>query len=220
MNDNNTEPLLVPRISGAEHPASDTLISALEEQGVRRTIDSLIYPEYTYHPLTTVSLAHDGNYLYTDFFVRCNYLRAINYETNSPVFEDSLVVICIQPNPEVEEYYYFEVNCIGTVAGCIRRPGREAEPIPAEVLGEIKRTPSCGTRPFRELEGLFAWNILVEIPLSMLGISVDQMPVKVRGNFYKCASGTSQPHFLSWIPVDQKWIEEPTEQDMGDIILN
>ncbi|MCM1503954.1 MAG: carbohydrate-binding family 9-like protein [Muribaculum sp.] len=216
---NNQDPLSVPRVDGAEHLNSDALISILEEHGVRRTIDSLIYPEYKYHPLTTVSLAHDSDYLYADFFVRCNYLRAINYETNSPVFEDSSVVICIQPNVEVEEYYYFEVNCIGTMAGCIRRPGKPVEYIPADVLQTIKRTPSCGTRPFRELEGLFAWNILLEIPLGILSLENAEYPKEVKGNFYKCASGTSQPHFLSWIPVDKKWIEEPSEQDLGLIIM-
>lgn len=216
---NNLNLLSVPRINGTDDLSSDTLMSALEEQGVRQTIDSLIYPEYTYHPLTTVSLAHDAEHLYADFFVRCNYLRAINYETNSPVFEDSSVVICIQPDPSVEEYYYFEINCIGTVAGCIRRPGHPAERIPAEKLQTIKRTPSCGTRPFRELEGLFAWNIFVEIPLDLIGLSGRTFPIKVKGNFYKCASGTSQPHFLSWIPVDKHWGEEPTSKDVGTIVL-
>ncbi len=218
MNNNNDQ-LSVPRFEGAENLNSDALISLLEERGVRQTIDSLIYPEYPYHPLTTVSLAHDGKCLYADFFVRCNYLRAINYDTNSPVFEDSAVVVCIQPRLDREEYYYLEVNCIGTVAGCIRRRGLPVEYLPADLLQTIKRTPSCGTRPFRELEGLFAWNILLEIPLKILGLEYAEFPMEVKGNFYKCASGTSQPHFLSWMPVDKKWIEEPTEQDMGLIIL-
>lgn len=214
---NNLDPLAVPSIKAVEH--SDELIAIMEEQGVRRTIDSLVFPEWTYHPLTTVSLAHDDGHLYADFFVRCNYLRAINYETNSPVFEDSSVIICLKPRPDVEEYYYFEVNCIGTVAGCIRRPGEPKELIPADKLALIKRTPSCGSRPFRELEGLFAWNILVEIPLGLIGVAAESFPLEVKGNFYKCASGTSQPHFLSWIPVDGSWVENPSDKDMGIIIL-
>ena len=152
---NNLDPLAVPSIKAVEH--SDELIAIMEEQGVRRTIDSLVFPEWTYHPLTTVSLAHDDGHLYADFFVRCNYL--------------------------------------------------------------IKRTPSCGSRPFRELEGLFAWNILVEIPLSLIGVAAESFPLEVKGNFYKCASGTSQPHFLSWIPVDGSWVENPSDKDMGIIIL-
>ena len=213
------DPLLVPRMDEIESLNSDTLISTIEECGVRRTIDSVIYPEYPYRPLTTVSLAHNSGHLLADFFVRCNYLRAINSETNSRVFEDSAVIICIKPRPAVEEYYYFEFNCIGTVAGCIRRPDKEVEVISADKLHRIKCTPSSGTRPFRELEGRFAWNILVELPLDILGLVANGFPVEVKGNFYKCASGTSQPHFLSLIPVDSKWIEEPSNQDMGTIVL-
>ena len=34
-----------------------------------------------------------------------------------------------------------------------------------------------------------------------MGLDADNMPEKVRGNFYKCASATSEPHYLSWNPI-------------------
>nr|WP_289702940.1 carbohydrate-binding family 9-like protein [uncultured Muribaculum sp.] len=42
----------------------------------------------------------------------------------------------------------------------------------------------------------------------------------MKGNFYKCASGTSQPHFLSWMPLDttKRTFHQP--ESFGNIILS
>ena len=73
--------------------------------------------------------------------------------------------------------------------------------ITTEELAQIRVYPSCGTRPFKELEGLFTWNILVAIPLSLIGLEYKGAPIAMRANFYKCASATSLPHYLSWAPI-------------------
>ena len=39
------------------------------------------------------------------------------------------------------------------------------------------------------------------IPISLLGLEYNGKPIEIRGNFNKCASATSQPHFLSWAPI-------------------
>ncbi|WP_290078963.1 carbohydrate-binding family 9-like protein [uncultured Duncaniella sp.] len=41
----------------------------------------------------------------------------------------------------------------------------------------------------------------------------------MKGNFFKCASGTSQPHFLSWSPVRSKEPDFLRPESFGDIIL-
>ena len=69
-------------------------------------------------------------------------------------------------------------------------------------LARVQRVASCGNRPFCELEGMFSWNLLVIIPLDLIGVRYEGRPVEMRGNFYKCASATSQPHYLSWSPID------------------
>lgn len=198
----NLEKLNVPYIEAIHGSNVDEIINKLEETGERRTIDSICWKdEFPYHPLTTFSVAHSDKSFYIDFFVRSNYLRAMNYDTNSPVYEDSAVGFFLQPDPDSPTYYSFMFNCIGTVSGEICREGEKPQQLPKELLERITRFASCGTRPFRELEGLFTWNVVAELPLDIIGIKYEGRPIVMKGNFYKCASGTQQPHFLSWQPV-------------------
>lgn len=180
----------------------------LEETGVRLSVESLNWPEeYPYRPLTVVSAAHSGKYIYIDFFVRCNYLRAMNYTPNSPVSEDSCVEFFVAPSADKADYWNFEFNCIGTVLAehhpSLPKPGEEwnGEKLSPEDLEKIKVYASVGNRPFQEVEGSFIWNVVVGIPLELFGVSYNGEPVTMRANFNKCAMQTSQPHFLSWAPI-------------------
>ena len=210
--------LEVPCLAGIDSSSVDDIVMMLEDSGARLNIDCVNWPEYPYKPLTVFSTAHTGRCLYFDFFVRCNYLRAINYTTNSAVHEDSSVVEALQTVGS-DFYYCFVINCIGTIAGYICRPGKEPETMDAALLDGIKRSASCGNRPFQELEGLFSWNVLIGIPLEMLGVTDDKFPVVIRGNFAKCASGTSQPHFLTWQPVDAPKPMLGGTESFADIVL-
>ncbi len=115
----NIDNLIVPRIDNLGEMSTDGIINALDDNGVRRPIDNIDYKEFPYHPLTTFSMAHSDDMLYIDFFVRCNYLRAINDRPNTPVHEDSCVAVYLQPDSKSNRYYAFEINCIGTISGMI-----------------------------------------------------------------------------------------------------
>lgn len=194
-----TLPLLRSLDSLRDDP--DSLTAVLDDKGARGQISHVGWPgQFPYRPMASFSAAYSTEAIYIDFLVRCNYLRAENFQPQSPVSEDSCVEFFIQPRPD-GEYWNFEFNCIGAVNASHRftRPA-PTRLTPAEI-DTILRYPSCGTRPFRELEGLFTWNLLVSIPFSLIGLSHDNLPDTVRGNFYKCASATSEPHYLSWSPV-------------------
>lgn len=191
----------------------------IEETGTRNTIDSLNWEKYRYHPLTTFSMAHSEKYLYVDFFVRCNYLRGFYDKTNSPVEEDSCVAIYLQQG-DSDEYYALSFNCIGAVKGEIVHGDGSRELMQPESLDTIMRVCSVGNRPFRELEGLFSWNVAVRIPLELLGIEVPVVtPLVLKGNFYKCAASTSQSHYLSWCPVDTAEPDFYRPESFGTIVL-
>lgn len=205
-------------LSARDYP--DSTIETLNSLGARDIVDSLNWPAlYPYHPLTTVTTAHNGEHLFIDFFVRCNYLRAVNEANNSPVSQDSCVEFFVAPRPDDPTYWNFEFNCIGAVNASHRQLRPRPVRLSDDQLASIIRVPSCGTRPFREIEGLFTWNIMVAIPLSLLGITHNGDPVAMKGNFYKCASGTSQPHFLSWAPVRTEKPDFHRPEFFGDIIL-
>ncbi len=196
------EPLHIPYLPALA--SCDSLADAarlLEEQGTRISIDSLNWPDqFPYHPLTTATLAHDGKDIYVDFFVRCNYLRAVNDTNMSPVHEDSCVEFFVAPEGRTP-YINFECNCIGTISASRRTDRHNTTPLSDEELNSVRRYASCGNRPFEMLEGLFAWNLCEAIPMSLLGIEWKDTPVELMGNFYKCADRTSSPHFLSWAPI-------------------
>lgn len=196
--------------------------NSLEEVGTRLSVESLNWPgEFPYRPLTVVSAAHSGEYIYIDFFVRCNYLRAINYTPNSPVSEDSCVEFFVSPDPESADYWNFEFNCIGTILGEFHPAAGEKRKLSVEELSRIKVYASVGNRPFQEVEGSFIWSVVVAIPLDLIGLRYEPgKPLRLKANFNKCASATSQPHYLSWAPIDSPHPDFHRPDCFADIILD
>lgn len=211
----------VPYIRQLDELASaDDIMTLMERSGNRCTIDSLNWPEiFPYQPLTTFTIAHTGKHIYIDFFVRCNYLRAENYKNQSAVSQDSCVEFFVSPNLSDCQYWNFEFNCIGTINASHRRERNNKTPLTDAELATVRRYASCGTRPFREMEGMFAWNLLVAIPLQLIGIEYKGAPIEMRGNFYKCASATEAPHYLSWNAVGGDKPDFHRPADFGIITL-
>ena len=104
--------------------------------------------------------------------------------------------------PDSKEYWNFEFNCIGTVNASHRVERTSPTRLTDEEISTIRRYASCGTRPFEEMEGVFAWNLTVAIPYSLIGIDASNLPDYILGNFYKCGAKMSLPHYLSWAPIN------------------
>lgn len=218
--ENKTKTLSVPCIEQLDTLSCEEIIRVLDDCGTRQSIDSVNWPgQYPYRPLSSFVIAHSRTAIYIDFFVRCNYLRAVNYKNNSDVYQDSCVEFFVQPDPADPHYFNFEFNCIGTIHTARRLDRHSGELLADDQLDRVMRYPSCGTKPFQEVEGMFNWNLLVAIPLDMIGVSCQNGPVKMRGNFYKCADMTSVPHFLSWNPIDTPTPDFHRPEFFGDIIL-
>ncbi|MBD5224468.1 MAG: hypothetical protein HDS68_00640 [Bacteroidales bacterium] len=220
MNNNNIKQLIIPSNPLLDSMEMEEVVNALEECGARFSIESLNWPSlFPYRPLTVVTAAHSERYLYIDFLVRCNYLRAVNFTDNSPVGEDSCVEFYVSPVPDSDIYWIFELNCVGTINAARCQGKRECVHLNEEALKKIKRYTSVGTRPFQEVEGSFIWNVAMAIPLELLGLKYSGKPIELKGNFNKCASATSQPHYVSWAPI---FTEEPDfhrPEFFGNIIL-
>ena len=70
------------------------------------------------------------------------------------------------------------------------------------------------------IHGNFSWNLLAAIPLSLIGVTYEPgKPVTMRANFYKCADATSEPHYLSWAPIDTPQPDFHRPEFFGDITL-
>lgn len=82
--------------------ADDDVITMLDRRGSRCLIDSLNWTDqYPYAPLTSVTAGHSGTAIYIDFFVRCNYLRAVNDKDLSPVAKTRASNSLYLPTPTI-----------------------------------------------------------------------------------------------------------------------
>lgn len=211
--------LSIPYLPSLQTADSEEAIKILHSEGTRQVVETLNWKDqFPYRPLTALSIAHSGKSIFIDFFTRCNYLRAVNYENNSSVHQDSCVEFFVSPKGE-RPYYNFEFNCIGTIHAACRQDRHNGAPLSDEQLAKVKRYASCGTKPFNELEGIFSWNLLVEIPLELIGVTYEGKPIEMRANFYKCADLTASPHFLSWAPIDTPEPDFHRPEFFGDITL-
>jgi len=213
--------LNIPYNSSLDGLSLEEVANALEDCGARFSVESLNWPdEFPYRPLTVVTAAHSEEFIYLEFLVRCNYLRAVHYTDNSPVSEDSCVEFFVSPNPTSNAYWAFEFNCVGTINASLCTDKGVCSPLPVEELKSIKRYASVGTRPFQEVEGSFIWSVVVAIPLKILGIDYKGQPIAMKGNFNKCAEATSQPHYLSWSPITTERPDFHQPEFFGNIILD
>lgn len=156
--------------------------------------------QYPYKPISSFVLAVSKTRLYVFFSVISKDLRAVNTADLSPVAEDSCVEFFMQV-PGCDEYWNFEFNCIGTLNASHRVERPSPTRLTSSELASIQRYASCGTEAIKEQNGTFCWDLTVSIPLLLVGIDSDNLPSHIMGNFYKCGSKTSHPHYVSWNPI-------------------
>ena len=42
----------------------------------------------------------------------------------------------------------------------------------------------------------------VAIPFELMGLDAAHLPESIRGNFYKFADSTENPHYVTWSPIE------------------
>lgn len=167
--------------------------------GSRLTVDSAGWSDlFPYIPDTEVFLAASETCLYLLFRCSGEGIRATVTEDNGPVCQDSCVE-CFLQLPDSPGYFNIEANCIGTVLAGYRIPGKEKTRFTSAELASVGRYPSMERKPVEAAEGTCRWDLLLEIPFRVLGLT--RRPERIRANFYKCGDRTSFPHYVSWNPV-------------------
>jgi hypothetical protein len=100
-----------------------------------------------------------------------------------------------------------EVNCGGTTLLHFQQsPGDHCVHIPASECSTIQIAHSLPTIVDPEIQRPVTWIVEYRLPITLIQryCHVEQ---PARGsmwlaNFYKCGDATSQPHWLTWAPVD------------------
>lgn len=210
----------IPELSVQNESDLTLIAEILEANGEKGIIESVNWPDtYPYKPITIFHIARTNHSIYIKFSVRGNLLKASYTEDQSPVHEDSCVEFFCKL-PENEHYTNFEFNCIGTCSASKRKSRYEdVQLFDKEEMKLIRRLPSIGTRAFNEMQGIFEWELTVEIPFKLIGIDPDNVPVKLSGNFYKCADDTESKHYVSWNPVKTEVPDFHQPQFFGELIL-
>ena len=212
--------LIIKHITELDKTDIESAANILDDSGQRETVETLNWPkEYAYKPITYFNIGRSDKSIFIKYSVHGSMLRAIYSNDHDPVHEDSCVEFFCKP-VGAEKYTNFEFNCIGTCSASSRK-GRNEEVVPftPNEMQTIKRFPSMGRRAFNEMEGMFEWELTVEIPFKLIGIDSENLPEKILGNFYKCADGTDSMHFLSWSPIKTETPDFHRPEFFGELIF-
>lgn len=190
----------------------------LETKAKREYIDNVNWKEFPYQPVVAFDVVRSDTKLYIRYLVRGNSLRALAELDDSPVYLDSCVEFFMK-SVDSDKYYNFEFNCIGTCDASFRESREVKESLTPEQYALIQRHSSLEKRTFEEKKGVYSWELIVSIPFVVMGLDPNNLPEKILGNFYKCADGTSFPHYLSWNPIDLPKPDFHCPQFFGEIYL-
>ncbi|HEU5123287.1 MAG TPA: carbohydrate-binding family 9-like protein [Verrucomicrobiae bacterium] len=185
-------------------------------------------PESSDHaPMTEVRLIASNDGLNGIFRVQDRYVRCIRSRYFDDVWKDSCVEFFVQPEPG-GGYFNFEFNCGGAFLVCyvtdptlVNGKFARAEKLPVELGQKIRVKSSLPSIVDPELTDPTVWTLQFFIPFAVLqhytGIFSIQAGERWRGNFFKCATEVSHPHWASWSPVDEFNFHLP--RCFGDLVF-
>lgn len=171
-------------------------------------VDQSLEEKPIHFPQVEAKLAYDNAALYVIFHVEDQFVRAKSKNYQDEVFWDSCVEFFFTPGMDSSHgYFNLEVNCGGT-ALFHHQKGRRIEDSPVS-QGDFERVQIAHTLPQivdPEINEPVNWVVEYRLPYDIL-IAYTQVEVptpgtKWRANFYKCADGSSHPHWLSWSSIN------------------
>jgi hypothetical protein len=213
------QPRLAPDNSYRIYPCTSTptLTADWSEPGWRKaeTLEIRHFrPESSRHrPCTRARLLYDRSGLHGIFQVDDQYVRCRRTNYLDPVYKDSAVEFFVQPMPN-SGYINFEFNCGGTFLcyhitdpTLVNGTWKRAIPVPPELGKQVQVKSSLPQIVEPEITVPIRWRLQFFIPFAMLEAFVGPLEAGAsqiwRGNFFKCASEISHPHWAAWSPVDE-----------------
>lgn len=176
---------------------------------------NLFRPEgCNHHPDTRVKMLYDDEGLYLIFRVYDQFVRCLATEYQGDVYEDACVEFFVQPRREAG-YFNFEMNCGGVLLLKYIEDARRTNDgfekfvnVPSELGSEVVAFHSLNAPIEEEIAGPIEWRVEYAVPFSLfehyLGPLGEIAGQTWRGNFYKCADGSSHPHWASWAPIGRE----------------
>ena len=197
------ELLKIPKQNISDYETIFDRIKLLNEAGLYLSIDKVNWPnDFPKTMSVSVHVAHDNERLYLYYQVEGEELRAVNTKDFQSVWEDSCVEFFVQRKGE-KVYRNFEFNVLGVLVASKRESKDSAEELSQETMSSIVRMTTI-QHYYKTNREVSDWTMYAEIPKEAMGFSSDEELSKeaIGANFYKCGDETSEPHFISWNPID------------------
>ena len=161
-----------------------------------------------FRPIVHAKMMYDEDNLYVIFQVNDRYVRSVIEEYNGPVSTEACVEFFFSPDIKFpDRYFNLEINAGGTpLMGYHNFPQKESQMLSIEDLQKIEIAHSLPRKVDPEIDTPVTWTVEYRLPLSVLekfsAISRPKPGVIWRANFYKTASESSNPHYITWSFVD------------------
>ncbi|RKD89824.1 carbohydrate-binding family 9-like protein [Mangrovibacterium diazotrophicum] len=173
------------------------------------TLDHHMGDILKFRPTVEAKLLYDSTSLYVIFKVNDQFVKCRTTEPNGPVWTDSCAEFFFAPNLSVpERYFNLEVNCGGTPLMFYNLvPRKDFTVVDADELAKLEIAHSLPKSIEEEISEPIQWTLEYRLPLDLISryaeIEKPKSGVIWNANFYKIADETSNPHYLTWNPVQK-----------------
>lgn len=161
-----------------------------------------------FKPYVEAKMMYDTANVYVIFHVKDHYVRSVVQEYNGSVSQDACVEFFFAPDTATPEHYFnLEINAGGTpLLFYVTQPRTSYTKLDSLDIMQIEIAHSLPKVIDPEITEPTDWTIEYRIPLHVLekfsDVSRPAPGVTWRANFYKTASKSINPHWITWSPVN------------------
>ena len=212
------EPLLVKKFSAVPGMNLTDIAERLNAETSENRVACVNWPQqYPECPQVSFRIGHAGDELWLGFKVRESRVLGQQTRIHGDVYMDSCVEFFVSFDNKA--YYNLEMNCIGT-PHMGYGPGRaDRRFVPLPLMQRLEIETSLGREPFAERVGDVTWTLTVRVPIACFAFDAlsGLSGRTARANAFKCNSGASVKHYVTWRPVDTPTPDYHRPEFFGDI---